>query len=590
MIKDKHAARRRQANLKQDFRVFVRLFPWWVAALLTLGFAAAAFIFEQVYNTLPGPDAPLTYVQAFLSLIKMLQFDYDVPAPAALDVFLVGVPLVGLPLFFLLGVNVVNVVRIFFMREERGQLWQATLASTFANHIVICGLGRVGYRLASDLAAFGAAFVGVNDAQSSFVDSLIDAGAPVIVGDARNSDVLRQAGVGRAKTVVVCTDQDLANIEAVFHVRELNPHARIVLRLFQDELAETIKAACGLEAVISRSALAALAIAHAAIGVEIIETFLLKERAYLVARAPVDRVSPLLGRTLAEVGATRDVSVIFHRRPGCVTLEPEPGAVLAVDDELFIFARAEQLLHLIGHGVFGSGPQVAVDEKPVIVCGLGHTGYRVVLNLLTLGQPVVAVEFEPDRLTQRLTELGVRVVFGDFRRLDVLARLGVAQAGALVACSEDDLTNLETALRAREVNPAVRVILRLFEERLGTELQRTFKFDAVYSTSALASPAFLEAALQVHVAQQVEVGGATFSLARLKVQAQSSLRGVTIAQLDREAGLTVALHARGSQVDIPPTPVSRLNVGDELVVLASQAKLAELLQRNHSAQRVVRSS
>ncbi len=566
-------------SFKQDFSVFARLFPWRVAAVLSLGLAVTALFFEVVYNRLAPPTEHLTYVQAVLSLVKMLQLDYDLPVPIQLDPFLVLVPLLGLPLFFVFGVNVINVIRIFLVRGERGQAWQLALASTVKEHIVICGLGRVGYRVAVQLMEEGLPVVGINDVQSPLVDTLMQNGLPVIIGDVRDERVLGQAGVERARTAVVCTDQDLSNIKAAFHVRELNPGARIILRLFEDEITEAIGTHFEVDAIISRSMLAAIAFAHAAVGVEVVETFQLDDRMCVLARVPLDADSPLVGCTLAAVNDTQDVSVLFLRRGKRLQVEPDPATVLQADDELFVFARSEQLGALIQYGVVPADD--APDRaRPILVSGVGHTGYRVVLRLLEMGLPVVALDAQTHTLAERLIERGVSVQFGDCRQHSFLERCGAAQARALVACSEDDMLNLEAVLRAREINPRIRTVLRLFEEGLGRQLQETFGIEAVYSASAIASPAFVAAVLQVHVAQLVEVDGTRLFLARLKIGAASALIGVAIGELNREEGLTVALHAHCGQINVPPMDEMALQQGDELVVLASQEQLSALTQRN----------
>lgn len=565
--------RHRWYRWRQDLRVFVRLFPWRIAAIMSGGLLLTARLFQRDFSRLPGIAEPLTYVQALLSVIKIMQLDYDLPVPSALDPYFALVPLIGLPLFLLFGVNVFNVIRVFFVRQDRGPAWQAALAATVNQHILICGVGRVGYRLAQQLLELDLDVVGVNDTPSSLIETLCDAGMPIIIGDVRSEEVLLQAGVRRAATVVICTNHDLVNIEAAFRVRELNPQARLVLRLFEDEIAETLSTSFHVAAIISRSALAAVAFAHAALGVDIVETFQLGDRSCVLTWLPVPTGSPLVGRTVRAVCADYDVAPVLHRVAGGLPGEPEPEMVLQAEDALLVFADAQRLGALLQHGLLGVA---APKQQPLAVFGLGHTGYRVVLRLLDLGQSVIALDFEPSHLSQRLTARGVRVMYGDMRQPVILDAAGIGAAAALVACSEDDILNLEVILRAREVNPALRTVLRLFEEGLGEQLRAAFGLDAVFSTSAIASPAFLSATLCLNVAQPVAVEGGHFYLARLTVRSDSSLAGRTIASLDVEAALTVALLVRDNAVLIPPPADNVLQAGDELVVLASLERLREL--------------
>ena len=95
-------------------------------------------------------------------------------------------------------------------------------------------------------------------------------------------------------------------------MRELNRKARIILRLFEDELVEDIKTSFKVDVIISRSAVAALSFTYAAIGGEIIETFTLGERAYVLARVPIGLHSPMVGHTVGEVAEEQDVTVVCY--------------------------------------------------------------------------------------------------------------------------------------------------------------------------------------------------------------------------------------------------------------------------------------
>ncbi|MFN8458579.1 MAG: TrkA C-terminal domain-containing protein [Anaerolineae bacterium] len=154
-------------------------------------------------------------------------------------------------------------------------------------------------------------------------------------------------------------------------------------------------------------------------------------------------------------------------------------------------------------------------------------------------------------------------------------------ATAIVVCTEDDMTNLQIALRARALKPNIRVVMRLFDDNLGQHLRQTFAINAVFSTSALAAPDFVSAALNRMNVRMVNIEGIEQAIVRLQV-VMSSLYDVAVADLQAEEGLSVLLHARDGQVTIPPTPQTRLRVGDEIVVMAAPDKLEALSQRNHA--------
>lgn len=563
--------------------MLARLFPWRVGGLLAVGIATMALFFQCVYNAnVPGADH-LSYVKAIYAILNMLAFQVsfaDMPAGPALDAFFVIVPLIGIPLLLVFGANILTVLRIFFVRGERGQLWQEALAKTVEHPIVICGLGRVGYRIAEQLLDLGRPVVGIDTTASPLVAALVARDMPYIAGDIHNQEVLRRAGVARAQTVLVCTDRDLVNIEAVFHVRELNPNATIVLRLFEDQIADEIQATFDVKAVISRSAVAAVAFAHAAVGMEIVGTFSLNERTYFLTKLPLESTSPLAGHAVGPVAETSNLTIVCLYREGRAFNEPDASTVLRPGDTLFAFTEMNHASALARHRP--EQRNSTVGTAPALVCGIQHTGYRVVNALLALNHPVIALDAKPGPLAEKVRERGVPVIYGNFREYATLGQAHIRDAAAIIACTEDDMVNFETALRARELNPSIRVVMRIFEESLGEQLQQAFNIDAVYSTSAIAAPAFVSAALDTHLTLEVAVGGVQMHVAHIAVTPASCLYRTTIADLTREDDLTVLLHTRAGVVDLPPNPDTVLKPGDEIIVLATPEKLAEVT-KNHDS-------
>src|SRR5207248_6687953 len=125
-------------------------------------------------------------------------------------------------------------------------------------------------------------------------------------------------------------------------------------------------------------------------------------------------------------------------------------------------------------------------SKPIILCGRGRVGWRVLEYLQAAGLPVVAVDNVCSPDDPRLT--GARLVQGDCRRRDTLEEAGVRHSGGVLIIISDDLVNITTALMVRSLNPDVRIILRVFNEnligRLGHAIQNIYPL----STSALVAP------------------------------------------------------------------------------------------------------
>jgi Trk K+ transport system NAD-binding subunit len=575
-------------RLRTDISVLSHLFPWPIGSALLIGLAVTALIFQQAYNHASSVGS-ISYIKAVYAVLNMVSFQVsfaDMPPGPALDPFFVVVPLVGIPLLLVFGLRLLNIVRVFFVRQERGQTWQQAFAATIEQPIVVCGLGHVGYRIADALLELERLAVGIETVGSPLVDELVTRGLPVIMGDIRQKDVLRNAGADRAQVVIVCTHDDIANIEAAFHVRELNPGAKIVLRLFEDEIADTIEDHFEVAATLSRSALAAQAFAYAALGIEAIETFIMDDQTFALTEVPIHSLSPLKGQRVSQIEATYAATVVCVFCEGTLITEPQPDLKLYEGDTVFIFTEFSQLSPLTEAVGSTSAPTGTADEAPtsppILVCGIGHTGYRVVRALRDLERPVIALAFEPTSLSKRLQDEGFPVHYGDFRQRSSLEEVGLASAQALITCTEDDMVNFETGIRARELNPDVRIVMRLFEEALGDQLQTAFDINAVYSTSTIAAPAFIAAGLNLNLSQPITLGGEELSIARMRVENLSGLFRERVDALHDQAGVTVLLHKRDRRLLVPPHPETLLRPGDEIVLLATWEKLRALSLRNRS--------
>lgn len=571
-------------SLRRDTRVFMYLFPWLTTFVLLLALGITTYLFGQAYLRWEGQFIP--FHRAFLAVINLtfFQVNYsELPHNPRMDIFTVLAPLIGLPLFSIFGLRIIRILRVFFLRGERDQEWQeALIAATVQNHILVCGLGRIGYRVARKLAFdYSQPVVGINDVESPLTDILLRQGMPVLLGDVVSDEVLKKGGVDRAGVVIICTNYDRINLETLVRARQLNPKARFVLRMFEDELAADIKKLFELEAVVSRSAAAALSFAYAAIGGVVIETFALEHKTYVLAQFSLEMNSPLLGQTVGQVGADRDLTVVCHYRGATVTVEPPPHTHLQQGDTLFVFTTISEMIKLLNNPV-----GVQTKEK-ILVCGLGHTGYRVIINLQQFDCEVVGLDFEANRLTARLQAEGVPIILGDIRWPRRLNEAGIQSTNALVACTDDDMLNLQIALQARRLNPNIRVVMRIFDDTLSRQLRKRFGRHAAYSTSALAAPDFISAALNRINVREVEVDEMEIPQLMVRLEVRSwQLADVPVDELNQEQDLTVLLHAHNSQVDVPPRPQARLQPGDEIVVLVSEAKLADLNRRNQTALRL----
>lgn len=251
---------------------------------------------------------------------------------------------------------------------------------------------------------------------------------------------------------------------------------------------------------------------------------------------------------------------IYWITPGVGALLIAQG-LLKVGASLFdLAARREMWVRIVSEQM----------RDHVVVCGLGNVGYRVVEELRRLGERVVAVEKrETDSFVDAVRDLEIPVHVGDARRDELLLATGIARAKAVVCATNDDMANLEIALDAKRMNPKIRVVLRMFDQRLAAKVGGALELDQSFSTSAVAAPLVAIQATQAGVLSAYRIGAAIRVTVEIEVGAAS---GRPVAELEDAAPCRVL----GRVVDGAHAPLrarDELRRGDRLVVDLAAADL-----------------
>lgn len=242
----------------------------------------------------------------------------------------------------------------FFDKQVRGQKWQVAVASTYDKHIIICGLGKVGYRTALELLKFKREIVGIeSNTDGRFLEDLRDKQVPVLLGDASRPEFLERAGVRRADAIIPATDNELANLDIALHARELNPKIKVVLRMFDPDLARRVETGFGIHTAFSASALAAPVFAAAAMRFQVKHSFYVGDILLNLAEFTVEPGSLMEGWTVQQLQNEVDASVVTHHRNGSIDIRPEPHQKLCVGDKVLMLAPLEKLTKL---GMLSSSP------------------------------------------------------------------------------------------------------------------------------------------------------------------------------------------------------------------------------------------
>jgi voltage-gated potassium channel len=344
-----HELHRNLRALWRDVRVLAGQFR--VSLFIFVALIAVGTLLLRVFYTYPNSAEGLSWAQALHATFMFIFAETILPFPDEPGVQI---------LFFLfppLGLAVVadGVLRFgvaLFNIRERKEAWQMAIASTYRDHIIVCGLGRIGFRVVNTLLRLGEEVIGVEcDTNCQFLEGVRQMKVPVLLGDARQREMLEQARVEEASAIVVCTEVDLTNLAIALEAREINPNIKVVMRMFDAQLAEKVRSGFGIHTAFSTSALAAPVFAAAATRAQIDHSFYVDDILMNVAHATVQANSALEGRTIGEVEQEFDISVILYKGLDTLDMHPSPNITLRAGDYLTVFASLEALSRL--HGIGG---------------------------------------------------------------------------------------------------------------------------------------------------------------------------------------------------------------------------------------------
>lgn len=126
--------------------------------------------------------------------------------------------------------------------KRRAQRSLGRKTYNYKNHVILCGLGRLGYFIADELQKTGERMVIIESNQeSSSIEHFRNLNIDVYVGDARQPHVLQDAGAEHCRALISVINDDYANLEIGLNAKYFQPDLRLVLRIFDESMADVIK-------------------------------------------------------------------------------------------------------------------------------------------------------------------------------------------------------------------------------------------------------------------------------------------------------------------------------------------------------------
>ncbi|MEW6031162.1 MAG: potassium channel family protein [Chloroflexota bacterium] len=284
--------------------------------------------------------------ESFYTVLTMafLQPVGDFPRHPLLQIFYFIMPLVGLGA---LAQGLTDFGILLFNRRARTREWETAVASTLNKHHILVGLGHLGYRVVQQLHEMGerVAVIELNP-KADLSAAVRKIHVPVINGDASREVVLEDANVGKAKSIILCTQDDTLNLKTALKARSLNPNIQVVIRIFDDDFADELQHQFKFNAL-SGTGIAAPAFAAAAAGADITNPIQVEGESLSLARLTVQPESDLEGKTVGQVEDGYVVSIILIRQDHATNFHPTDSTPLHAGNILAVLGRPDRLNTLV---------------------------------------------------------------------------------------------------------------------------------------------------------------------------------------------------------------------------------------------------
>jgi Trk K+ transport system NAD-binding subunit len=234
--------------------------------------------------------------------------------------------------------GIVDIALVMRDRRRLERSWCAMLAQSFRDHVILVGFGRLGFRTYEILRRLDQPVVVIErNPDNEFLEELRRDGTPLFIGDSRREALLTDANVKHASSIVIATNDDMANLETALDARRQNPTIRVVIRMFDQGIADKISKGFDIHLAMSQSALSAPTFATCALAPATINSVIIGDRLVAMQRWLVRTDGPLCGCRIGDLARTRGLGVVEHRRPGLdPRLCPDPDTVLEAGDGIVL--------------------------------------------------------------------------------------------------------------------------------------------------------------------------------------------------------------------------------------------------------------
>ena len=331
------ASIRDTAILLAEFRTALL---WFSVAIIGGG-----LLYDLIAKTVNEPVDSLAESIYIVLVATFLQPpNRDFPHHFALQAFHFFMPVVGI---IMLAQGLADFGSLLFNRKARSKEWEMAVASTLKNHIILVGLGHLGYRVALKLHEMGESIAAIElNANADTVNAARALGIPIIHDDAARGAALEAANILAARAIILASQNDAMNLQIALKARGLKPGIQVIIRIFDDDFAHALQDQFGFIAL-SATEMAAPVFAAAAAGVDVTNPISVEGQLLSLARFTISDEASFAHKTVGYVEDNFHLNVVLLRHDHRSEMHPTDQSSLHPGDVIAVLGGPDQLNELL---------------------------------------------------------------------------------------------------------------------------------------------------------------------------------------------------------------------------------------------------
>ena len=220
--------------------------------------------------------------------------------------------------------------------------------------------------------------------------------------------------------------------------------------------------------------------------------------------------------------------------------------------------------------------QIAKLKNHIILCGIGRTGLHIAEEFYRTHTPFVVIEQDEEALEALSRFQDILHLQRDATQDETLLLAGIKQARGLVTTLREDKDNVFVVLCARSLNPDLRIIARLVEDK-NEELLRKAGADHIVSPDAIGgirmASVMLRPTVVAFLDEILRVTGQTLRMEEMQVDDFPALLNRSLGEVNirkRTGALVVAIKSFKHGYQFNPGAQTILRSGDILIVIGTE--------------------